>query len=214
LLKIPECSRILDAGAGEQQFKRFCSHLEYVSQDFSEYDGNGDKRGLQSKGWDYTGIDIICDITQIPELDESFDAIICTEVFEHLPAPILAIKEFHRLLRKGGQLIITAPFCSLTHFSPYHFYSGFNKYFYEASLKQFNFDIIELEPNGNFFQYLTQEIRRIPFVSSKYSHDKPNIIDNLAKQVILNMLSRFSEKDSGSSELLNFGYHVLAKKKS
>ncbi|MHB8117592.1 MAG: class I SAM-dependent methyltransferase [Methanothrix sp.] len=214
LLKIPAGSRILDAGAGEQQFKRFCSHLKYVSQDFAEYDGEGDRRGLQSKEWKYTGLDIVCDITQIPEPDESFDAIICTEVFEHLPAPILAIKEFHRLLRKGGRLIITAPFCSLTHFSPYHFYSGFNRYFYEACLEQFNFDIIEIEPNGSFFEYLAQEIRRIPFVSSKYSHDKPSVIDNLATQVILKMLSRFSEKDSGSCELLNFGYHVLAKKRS
>ena len=38
LKKIPAGSKILDAGAGEQQFKKFCKHLEYVSQDFAEYD--------------------------------------------------------------------------------------------------------------------------------------------------------------------------------
>lgn len=39
---IPSDSRILDAGAGELQYKEFCNHLEYVSQDFRKYDGKGD----------------------------------------------------------------------------------------------------------------------------------------------------------------------------
>lgn len=37
LKKIPAGLRILDAGAGEQQFKKFCSHLQYISQDFAQY---------------------------------------------------------------------------------------------------------------------------------------------------------------------------------
>ncbi|WP_121022373.1 class I SAM-dependent methyltransferase [Helicobacter vulpis] len=52
--------------------------------------------------WGNTQLDIICDITAIPERDGSFDAIMCVEVFEHLPNPILALKEFSRLLRGGG----------------------------------------------------------------------------------------------------------------
>ena len=34
LKKIPEGLTILDAGAGESQFKKFCSHLKYIAQDF------------------------------------------------------------------------------------------------------------------------------------------------------------------------------------
>lgn len=34
LKSIPDGLRILDAGAGELRWKKFCSHLEYVSQDF------------------------------------------------------------------------------------------------------------------------------------------------------------------------------------
>ena len=119
LKKIPTGSRILDAGAGELRYKEFCEHLNYVSQDFAQYNGEGDSKGLQTGTWDQTKLDIISDITEIPELDDSFDAIMCVEVFEHLPDPTLAIKEFARLLKSGGTLIITAPFCSLTHFAPY-----------------------------------------------------------------------------------------------
>ena len=134
LKKIPKDSRILDAGAGELKYKHFCSHLDYVSQDFAQYDGKGDGRGLHKGSWNQNSLDIISDITAIPEPDASFDAIICKDVFEHIPEPIKAIQEFARLLKRGGLLILTAPFCSLTHFAPYHFHTGFNRYFYEKHL--------------------------------------------------------------------------------
>jgi ubiquinone/menaquinone biosynthesis C-methylase UbiE len=121
LKSIPSGLRILDAGAGEKRFKDFCSHLDYVSQDFAQYNGEGDKTGLQMGKWDQANLDIVSDITSMPEPDESFDAILCTEVFEHIPDPISAIKEFSRLLKRGGRLIITAPFCCGTHFAPYYF---------------------------------------------------------------------------------------------
>ena len=101
LKKIPAGSRILDAGAGELDQKKYCSHLNYVSQDFGQYDGKGDGVGLQTKAWDNSKLDIICDITAIPEPDASFDAIMCIEVFEHIPDPISAIKE----LLKNYQLL-------------------------------------------------------------------------------------------------------------
>ncbi len=110
LTSIPAGSRILDAGAGELAQKKYCEHLNYVSQDFAQYDGKGDGVGLHTKTWDNSRIDIISDITNIPEPDGSFDAIMCIEVFEHIPNPILAIKEFSRLLKDDGFLVIIAPF--------------------------------------------------------------------------------------------------------
>jgi ubiquinone/menaquinone biosynthesis C-methylase UbiE len=213
LAKIPEGSRILDAGAGEQQFKKFCSHLDYVSQDFAKYDGSGDNKGLQMGTWDQNNLDIISDITSIPQPDATFDAVLCTEVFEHIPNPLLALKEFTRLLRPNGYLIITAPFCSLTHFSPYHYYSGFNRYFYETHLAEHGFEIIDLQANGNFFEYLAQEIRRIPYMANTYSSGYMRRWERLALKVLLKALERLSEGDRGSSDLLNFGFHVLAIKK-
>jgi len=213
LAKISKGSRILDAGAGERQFQQFCSHLDYVSQDFAKYDGNGDSKGLQMGNWNQNNLDIICDITSIPEPDSSFDAVLCTEVFEHLPNPLLALKEFTRLLRPNGYLIITAPFCSLTHFSPYHYYSGFNHYFYETHLVQNGFEIIDLQANGNFFEYLAQEIQRIPYMASTYSNSNLRKWERLALKILLYALERFSKKDKGSSDLLNFGFHVMAVKK-
>ena len=51
LANIPSRLRILDAGAGELRYKSFCAHLDYVSQDFAQYDGQGDGAGLQMGSW-------------------------------------------------------------------------------------------------------------------------------------------------------------------
>ena len=212
LAKIPPGARILDAGAGELQFKRFCSHLKYVAQDFAQYDGKGDGAGLQHGVWDQSRLDITCDICNIPEPDESFDAIMCIEVFEHLPNPVAAINEFSRLLRAGGCLILTAPFCSLTHQAPFHFYTGFNRYFYEKHLPEHGLKIIETDKNGNFFEYLAQEIWRIPSMAKRYAAKRPNPLELFAMLIMLNMLRRFSKADKGSNEMLCYGYHILARK--
>lgn len=205
--------RLLDAGAGEQQYKKYCSHLTYVSQDFAQYDGCGDSAGLQMGKWDNSNLDIVSDITNIPEPDASFDIILCTEVLEHLPNPVIAISEFSRLLKKGGQLLITAPFSSLTHFAPYHFYTGFNRYFYEEHLSACGLEILEIRENGNYFEYIAQEVRRIPSVSQQYIKIRTTLFERLAMKVVLKMLHRFSQLDDRSSELLNFGFHVHAIKK-
>ena len=166
LKKIPAGLTILDAGAGECQFKKFCGHLKYISQDFAQYHGEGEV-GLQTGNWDNSKLDIVSDILSIPLPDHSMDVVMCTEVLEHIPDPAAAIKEFGRLVKPGGYLLITAPFASLTHFAPYHFASGLSRFFYEKYLPENGFEIMKLDFNGNFFEYVAQENRRIKSIAVK-----------------------------------------------
>jgi len=136
LFELEEGKSILDAGAGELKWKSHCAHLNYTSQDFAQYDGNNNDTGLQIKEWKYPQIDIVSDITSIPVDKESFDVVLCTEVFEHVPNPNKALEELIRVTKIGGKLILTAPFCSLTHMAPYHFCTGFNQYWYKEILEQ------------------------------------------------------------------------------
>ena len=124
LLKIDKNLKILDAGAGESQYKKFCAHLQYTSQDIAIYDGAGNREGIQKGKRNYSDLDIISDIYNIPVENSTFDVVLCTEVIEHLPDPIKVFSELNRVLKKDGILILTAPFNSLTHYAPYHYQTG------------------------------------------------------------------------------------------
>ena len=214
LKSIKKGSTILDAGAGELQYKKYCKHLKYISQDFAQYDGQGDEAGLQMGGWDNSRLDIVSDITSIPRKPSSFDAIMCIEVFEHIPDPVGAIKEFKRLLKARGKLVLTVPTASLTHFAPYYFTAGYSKYFFEHHLIKNGFIIKEISYNGGYFDYVAQELIRLEDMAKQYAAVKTPFGFE-TRQSILSLLSELkalSLSDSGSSELLSYGLHVVAEK--
>lgn len=212
LKSLPSGLRLLDAGAGAMPYKKYSTHLQYVAQDFAQYDPKKLDSGLQLTNFDYGKLDIICDITNISEPDLSFDAILCSEVLEHLPDPLAALKEFDRLLKKGGKLILTAPFCSLTHFAPYHYSTGFSTYFYEKHLPKDKWKIINMDANGNYFEYLAQELSRLPSMADKYAGYSFESTDYQAMKAVLAKLQMLSAKDTGSTEVLLFGWQVIAEK--
>jgi SAM-dependent methyltransferase len=213
LAAIPAGSRILDAGAGELKYRPLCAHLDYVSQDFGVYDGRGDSIGFQTGHWDTSKVDILSDITQIPESDASFDAVMCIEVLEHVPGPVEALHELSRVLKPGGILVLTAPFCALTHLAPYMFETGFTPYFYEHWLDVLGFEIEAMEHNGNYFEYLAQEVRRLPEVGEQYAGMKPRLGERAAIAIMLELLGKLSGANEGSEALLCFGIHIQARKK-
>ena len=199
--------RILDAGAGELRNKPLCKHLNYVSQDFARYDGNGDGKGLQTGKWDTSRIDIISDILAIPEHDRSFDAILCSEVLEHIPDPIKALDELARLLKPRGKLILTAPFSWLVRFAPYYYYSGLSCYWYEYHLNQRGFQIEQLAPNGDWFNYCHQELTRLGSMARQYG----DWIWPLA--YVLGILGALYFKVRGGKKAVDlacFGWHCVA----
>lgn len=156
---------LLDAGCGSQRYRKYCSNLKYKSQDFGEYivdqrkslgtSGVGGNQGYEYGPLDYKG-----DIWDIQESDEHFDVILCSEVFEHIPYPIETIKEFSRILKPGGKLILTAPNACLRHMDPYFYYSGFTDNWYEKILEENNFDIKLIDTVRDYYRYMAVEVAR------------------------------------------------------
>lgn len=208
LAAVPSGLRILDAGAGELRNKPLCAHLDYVSQDACQYEGTGDDQGLQTGTWDTSLIDLVCDIVDIPEPATSFDVILCSEVLEHLPDAIRVLDEFRRLLKPGGQLILTAPFASFVHFSPYHYATGFSRYWYEYHLPIRNFEIQELTPNGDWFSYVKQEMLRLPGMARRYG-DWCWPLAYLAAGIALIYFS-IRGKSKVADDVACFGWHCIA----
>ena len=157
---VPENSEVLDVGAGSAPYRRFFQHCRYFTQDFVQLNPAQLLHGA------YTQVDYVSDATAISVDGASFDAVLCTEVLEHVPEPIRLIQEISRILRPGGKLILTAPLGSGIHQEPYHFYGGYTPYWYERFLAEAGFTDIRIEPNCGSFRAFSQESLRF-VVSSR-----------------------------------------------
>ena len=49
------------------------------------------------------------DLTDVPHADNSFDAIVCSHVLEHVPDDRAAMRELGRILKPGGWAIVQVP---------------------------------------------------------------------------------------------------------
>ena len=137
-------SKVIDIGAGGCPHREKFNHCEYFTQDFVQL---SDSQIQNQEG--YGKIDFVSDILNIPVPDKSYDVILCSEVIEHIPDPISAIKEMSRILKPGGTLLITAPLQSGLHQEPYHFYGGYTKHWYQKFLTENSFIELNIEPNGS-----------------------------------------------------------------
>ena len=99
---------LIDVGCGEQPYRAYFAHASrIVACDFD------DNRGK---------VDFTCPAHAIPVAAESFDPILCTEVLKHVPDPLAVWREFHRILRPGGNVLLTVPMYWPSHEEPYDFY--------------------------------------------------------------------------------------------
>ena len=80
-------------------------------------------------------IDVVCDAHNLPFDPESFDLVMCQEVLEHLENPQLAINEMYRVLKFGGEVVLSTRFIFPLHADPYDFYrftdDGLKKLFHQ-----------------------------------------------------------------------------------
>ena len=101
-------AKVLDVGCGTGLFlkpliRAGCTQLYGVDgpQNFTD-------RAIQ-RG--YKEVNVIDDlnISTLPEADESFDLVICKDVFEHLLNPIHTLLEIRRVLKKDGLFLLHVP---------------------------------------------------------------------------------------------------------
>ena len=125
--EIPSGHLILDAGAGDGRYKEIFVNQIYESADIGKLERN------------YGNLTYQCNIKNIPVEDNKYDAIICTQVLEHIDEPQKALYEFHRILKEGGKLYLTAPLYYPEHEIPYDFFRytqyGFQFMFNKAGLE-------------------------------------------------------------------------------
>lgn len=214
---LPAGSRVLDVGAGFCRYKPLFSHCVYQAQDFCAHEPSKDGPMAETQGWDYGAIDYVSDAAAIPVADGSFDAVLCTEVLEHVPEPIRVVKELGRIIRPGGKLMLTAPLGSGLHQEPDHYYGGFTPYWYKRYLGEAGFEDIAVTPNGGFFKHYGQESQRfsalldprrvpaaaVPLVAPFWALTLPWF--RVVMPIACNVLDRLDQHRA-----FTVGYHVTA----
>lgn len=148
---IKPSDRLLDAGAGTRPYRKYFCHSNYESTDITEPTGAG-------LGKKHT---FICNLEKIPAPKEHYDAVINTQVLEHVKNPQKAINEFYRILKYGGKLFLTAPQGLNLHGAPHHYFN-FTKYGLEQLFKNAGFNIEFIKPRGGAFWLLGKIIKDFP----------------------------------------------------
>lgn len=107
--------KVLDAGCGpgRHSIEIARNGHELVAVDFSNGMVEKTRNGLSEQKLTGKAKILQADIRNLPFENECFDLVVNMEVLEHLPGYLAdcekSIKEFYRVLKKGGKLIIEAP---------------------------------------------------------------------------------------------------------
>ncbi len=212
---LPPGARVLDMGAGSCPYRPLFAHCRYQTQDFAGLDDDQLRHGS------YGSIDYRCDIAAVPVADGEFDAILCTEVLEHVREPVKAVREMARILKPGGRLMLTAPLGSGIHQEPYHYYGGYTPYWFQDFLAEAGFSWIKVEANAGSFSFFAQEALRFVQTTRPFRLGMPLPLEllwlplwvllapalGLAVPLVCRFLDRYDRE-----QRFTVGYHVTAVK--
>lgn len=162
--RLPPGIDVLDVGAGDAPYRELFGGQRYITLDHEETPHNRD-------------VDLVGSADAIPADAGSFDAIVCTQVLEHVSDPGLVLHEFHRILRPGGRLIASVPFAWEEHELP-HDYFRYTRPGIEYLLSDAGFDQFEVRPRTDYFTTLAQLVRNAAWATG----DAPDGLDDLRIQ--------------------------------
>jgi SAM-dependent methyltransferase len=145
--KLAPGARLLDAGAGEGNYKHHFAAQRYCGLDL----------GVGSGDWDYSRLDVIGDLSKLPFRDRTFDACLNVVTLEHVREPARVVAELARTLAPGGRLLLIAPQEWEEHQSPHDYYR-YTRYGLEHLLGNAGLGEASIRPVGGFFRLLSRRL--------------------------------------------------------
>uniref|UniRef100_UPI004049B72C class I SAM-dependent methyltransferase n=1 Tax=Flavobacterium sp. TaxID=239 RepID=UPI004049B72C len=159
--------KLLDFGCGSKPYKKLFVNVDmYVGVDLK----------IEGREENHQYIDRFYDGNVIPFEDSTFDSLLSTEVLEHVFNIEELLAEFNRVLKKGGQLLITTPFMWEEHEMPYDFARYTTPALFHLYEKN-GFEVVHNFKTGNYIEVIAQ------FILNYFKNILPN--NKIVRQVML-----------------------------
>lgn len=145
---------VLDVGCGRRPYEKtfFSGAAKYIGTDYLS---------------DRSQPDVVSSALDIPFFSNTFDAVVSTEVLEHVPEPLRALKEMQRVLKPGGHLVLSTPMYWPRHEIPYDFF----RYPYDGMLhlvKESGLDLVKLYNRGRSYVFVGQVIQQVQPIRARW----------------------------------------------
>ena len=174
--------KLLDIGCGRMPYKNIILSNSTVES----YTGMDIENPIYQ---DSMKPDIFWDGTTIPTENNQFDTVILIEVLEHVPDPLLVLKEIYRVLNTG-KVLITVPFLWSLHDVPYDEYR-YTPFALKRLCEQAGFKVDQMECFGGWHaslaSFLALYLRRAPF---------NQILKTFLSRLLLPLIKFLYRKDS------------------
>jgi ubiquinone/menaquinone biosynthesis C-methylase UbiE len=191
------CEQILDLGCGNS---RYIEHFpNRVGLDFVKGEG----------------VNIIADAHHLPLRSATFSMVLTTEMLEHVQDPQRVVDEIERIVKPGGQVILTTRFVFPIHESPFDFYR-FTKYGLKYLFRKWA--QVEVTPDARPFESIGALFQRMAYQSDFYGSKFTTLFCLLIAHS-LQWGDKLVKKQYGNygrtvveNEIISNGYYVMAKK--
>lgn len=202
---------ILDFGCGQKPYQYLFKKADkYLGIDFKDYSINKDFKGKKPDL--YFKNDYLKTLT-LNLSDESFDHAVSFQVFEHHRDPYKMISEIARITKRGGYIMISAPFLAGMHEEP-NDYQRFTKYGLIELFKRNNCRIVEIREQGSLFStismLLNEHLNNFA-ARNKFCYFLGALV--YLPFLLFSYLSLFLDQIFKSNKIF-FNYLILAKKKN
>ena len=143
---------------------------------------------------------------KLPFKSNSIDAILCSNVLEHLPEPQIFFDEIYRVSKVNSSILILVPFIIKLHQEPYDFFR-YSSHGLKYLSKKAGLEIIEIKEVGGFSNIFGNLLQ----VAIKETNNPVKLL-GLKLQFLIWRVFRKFYKDDNSNPLLPQGYALILSK--
>ncbi len=166
-----------------------------------------ERQTIYVDGARFDGVNLVCDFAKkIPLKDGTVDAVLCSNVFEHLPDPQNCFDEIHRILKPDGECLILVPFFIKLHQEPFDFHR-YTKHALKLYAERSRFAGTRIVSVGGFSNILGTVLK----TAINNTSNKIKKMFLLAQLLIWKVLRRLYDDDE-PNETYPQGYAVYLKK--